>query len=518
MVEAAAALVVDDVRGVFGLGDGDESQVGAAGEPPADLAVEVLDLAATLPPVSLPAERIDRFLRDNPSGLLWVTVGFASAFGLAWLNERTRGRPVRLLIGDTRTGFANYSEADRRAAIRFIQRPDVSVRNWYRKHGGYRTAHAKTWMVEPDPNAGAAGGVLVGSANLTRQGLLHNVEMLTLADPSEHRRLRAEIHDVMDESWPIEDRLLGLLGVAGAGSAGRKAGSAPTRRYSEVPLRSREHPPRTGSRQSHRESESRAGPELRRGVGMIAAGVVLLFVLFAIMGRSGDSDPTDGPESPAVDPSPLPAPTSRTAPDPRSGPEATTDSTVESPGDDSPPPAVPTTLADRPEIQTSTPPEGWTPEVGGTASSFGEPDRDDLQWVAWQPNCQSCEAGATLSWVGSYAYPFNRPPVGFDRPKLQSACLHRVRSGPLIDWDRAITGDRVESLWIDGESVPTGSWWIGGGDRNLMIPEPEPFLELLHGAQQLRVLTAGGLDATFIVAGFLTTPVQPNLDHCGHYA
>ena len=251
---------------------------------------------------------------------------------------------------------------------------------------------------------------------------------------------------------------------------------------------------------------------------MIAAGVVLLFVLFAIMGRSGDSDPTDGPESPAVDPSPLPAPTSRTAPDPPSGPEATTDSTVESPGDDSPPPAVPTTLADRPEIQTSTPPEGWTPEVGGTASSFGEPDRDDLQWVAWQPNCQSCEAGATLSWVGSYAYPFNRPPVGFDRPKLQSACLHRVRSGPLIDWDRAITGDRVESLWIDGESVPTGSWWIGGGDRNLMIPEPEPFLELLHGAQQLRVLTAGGLDATFIVAGFLTTPVQPNLDHCGHYA
>ena len=40
VVEAAAALVVDDVCGVLGLGGGDESQVSAAGEPPADVAVE----------------------------------------------------------------------------------------------------------------------------------------------------------------------------------------------------------------------------------------------------------------------------------------------------------------------------------------------------------------------------------------------------------------------------------------------------------------------------------------------
>ena len=46
-----------------------------------------------------------------------MTVGFAPAFGLAWLNERTRARPVSLLIGDTRTGFANYSEDDRQAAM-----------------------------------------------------------------------------------------------------------------------------------------------------------------------------------------------------------------------------------------------------------------------------------------------------------------------------------------------------------------------------------------------------------------
>ena len=46
VVEAAAALVVDDVGGVLGLGGGDRGEVGAAGEPPAPLPVEVLDLAA----------------------------------------------------------------------------------------------------------------------------------------------------------------------------------------------------------------------------------------------------------------------------------------------------------------------------------------------------------------------------------------------------------------------------------------------------------------------------------------
>lgn len=110
--------------------------------------------------MSVPADRIERFLRDNPSGPLYVVVGFASAFGLAWLNERTRGRPVTLLIGDTRTGFAKSSKEDRRAAIAFVQRPEVAVLNWYRKSGGHRTAYAKAWMVEPDPRAGTVSGIL----------------------------------------------------------------------------------------------------------------------------------------------------------------------------------------------------------------------------------------------------------------------------------------------------------------------------------------------------------------------
>ena len=158
------------------------------------------------------------------------------------------------------------------------------------------------------------------------------------------------------------------------------------------------------------------------------------------------------------------------------------------------------------------------PVVDANTSSYGYPDRDELQWVAWQPDCSTCEPGATLSWVGSYAHPFNGNVYGTaERPKLASACLHRVRLGPLIDWGRSVTGDVVEALWVDGESVPAGSGWLDVRDDSVMIPEPVPFIELLQQAQQLRVLTAGGHDATFDVQGFLTTPVQANLDHCGYY-
>ena len=160
-----------------------------------------------------PADQIYKFLRDNPDGSLWVVVGFASAYGLRWLNQRSKGRKVNLLIGDTRTGFANFSEDDRQKAIDFLQRSEVSVRNWYRRHGGHRTAHAKAWMVRPDPQAGVESAVLIGSANLTRRGLFENAEMLALAAKSEHPRLIEEMHTLMQRSWSCEDRLRRMLGA-----------------------------------------------------------------------------------------------------------------------------------------------------------------------------------------------------------------------------------------------------------------------------------------------------------------
>lgn len=128
-----------------------------------------------------PSEQISDFLENSPHGPLWVVVGFASAYGLRWLNQRTEGRRVNLLIGDTRTGFTHHVERDRAGAMDFLNRSDVSVKNWYQRRGGHRTAHAKAWMVQPDPDVGIKGAILVGSANLTKAGLLRNAEMLALA-------------------------------------------------------------------------------------------------------------------------------------------------------------------------------------------------------------------------------------------------------------------------------------------------------------------------------------------------
>ena len=303
---------------------------------------------------------------------------------------------------------------------------------------------------------------------------------------------------------------------------------------------------------------SRRGPQSSRAsgligaVGMVAAGLVLLFVLIPILGRDADEarpsgaaapttqalpsspaprDKAPPPPAPAATPSPAPAQTpappsvGEPVEDPGSNidPMPSSDLTVPTDG-----PAVttstsgPTTSsaepAGPPAVELTAPPDDWVPAVDANTSTFGHPDRSEFQWAAWQPGCPSCEPGATLSWVGSYAHPFNGNVFGTaGRPKLESACLHRVRSGPLIDWGRDVSDDAVEAIWVDGESAPPGSWWLHEQNNRVMIPEPAPFVESLQDAQQLRVLTAGGHDATFDVAGFLTSVVQANLDHCGYY-
>ncbi len=145
---------------------------------------------------------------------MWAVVGYASAAGLHWLDERTIGRPVRLLIGDTRVGFAKdrVSVEDRIGAMRFINRPDVRITNWYRRKGGYRTVHAKAWAVMPDGARGNAAGVVVGSANLTKQGLHHNTELVALVVGDEARRIVREMETAFDESWDAKANLLRRLG------------------------------------------------------------------------------------------------------------------------------------------------------------------------------------------------------------------------------------------------------------------------------------------------------------------
>ena len=171
---------------------------------------------------------VETFLQDNPRGPLWVVVGFASAFGLGWLDERTRGRSVRLLIGDTRKGFGRCSEDDRRAAVAFLRRSDVTVTNWYKRRGGYETVHAKAWMVVSDTTS-TATAVLVGSANLTRQGLYVNTEVLTVAPASELARLHREMVTALDKSWDRSSYLLKRLGITPAARHSRRP-HGPTQR------------------------------------------------------------------------------------------------------------------------------------------------------------------------------------------------------------------------------------------------------------------------------------------------
>ena len=155
------------------------------------------------------ASRVERFLGAHPGGRLVVCVGSASVAGIVWLAQRSRGRPVTLLIGDTKgRNFARATDADRRAALDFVRRSDVTVRNWYRTQRsgqGRSNAHLKVWAACDEAEVPQA--FLVGSANLTVAGLHENVELMALADASEHAYLRSTVQELLTKSWDAKERL-----------------------------------------------------------------------------------------------------------------------------------------------------------------------------------------------------------------------------------------------------------------------------------------------------------------------
>ena len=158
--------------------------------------------------------QIVRFLRANPYGHLYVAVGFVSTAGLAWLNAQTQGRPVTLVIGNAKnTYFAKSTSADRASALEFLARTDVQVKNWYRteKGGDPSEAHAKAWMVQNDGSNLAGISVMLGSANLTKQGLYHNIEMMAFVTGDEATRLWAEMHNLISEAWDCKARIVRYL-------------------------------------------------------------------------------------------------------------------------------------------------------------------------------------------------------------------------------------------------------------------------------------------------------------------
>ena len=135
------------------------------------------------------ASRIEQYLRDHPDGDLLIAVGYATAAGMAWLAQRTAGRRVSLLIGDTRSQYWNkVPEPDRATCLAFMHRPDVEIRNWYRtkrSHSGESAAHLKVWAMHDNWSPMSA---LVGSGNLTRKGLDSALARLAAAPGAWERR------------------------------------------------------------------------------------------------------------------------------------------------------------------------------------------------------------------------------------------------------------------------------------------------------------------------------------------
>ena len=160
---------------------------------------------------------IQRFLADNPQGHLYVLVGYASVWGLAWLHENTPGRRVTLIIGDTRPHhFGSATNRNRAKALQFLRRKDVLILSWYRSGKsaqGMAMLHAKAWVIAGPKNR-SARAAMIGSANLTRTGLQDNWEMMCLVAGGELSRIWRQLDGLVQgrtvsrKPWDAESRLM----------------------------------------------------------------------------------------------------------------------------------------------------------------------------------------------------------------------------------------------------------------------------------------------------------------------
>lgn len=205
------------------------------------------------------ADRVERFLDAHPTGPLLVCVGSASVAGIAWLAARSRGRAVTLLIGDMKSrNFAKATDRDRSSALEFVNRSDVTVLNWYRtnrSNQGRSEAHLKVWAT--CDNRGVPQAFLVGSANLTIAGLQENVELMALADSSEHPYLRSTLQQLQAKSWDNKERLEEWI----------EHGDSPERHHRRRGRRAPQHAPK---------ASTGCGAQILTAASLTAAGAALL--------------------------------------------------------------------------------------------------------------------------------------------------------------------------------------------------------------------------------------------------
>ena len=226
-------------------------------------------MAGTQPPPGPGAEhRIAKFLRQYPSVPLTVAVGFVSVKGLAWLGAHTRGRPVVLIIGDARPQhFAKASASDRAEALRFLRRPDVEVKNWYRTRPVKATAHLKVWVAhKPNP------AVLIGSANLTGAGLTHNWEVMAEVSDDERRRVITNVEALSRQARDAKDRIIRQIESPGQGVTPSKRPA-----LGRQPSRTEQHK----RRRSPKQTPARSGCMTSLALILLIAVLPQALILFA---------------------------------------------------------------------------------------------------------------------------------------------------------------------------------------------------------------------------------------------
>ena len=161
------------------------------------------------------ARKIEGFLNSAGSGRLWVVVSWADVTGLAWLGEHTYGRPVILIIDDTRPHIFNLHrrEVDNLPpetydeALRFLERRDVQVHAVVRRAGS--RVHRKNFVIESP--SGAARSAVVGSPNLSKFGLFRNEETLVHVSPSELPEVWHQTSSLLEQTQPAGERIAGYI-------------------------------------------------------------------------------------------------------------------------------------------------------------------------------------------------------------------------------------------------------------------------------------------------------------------
>ena len=161
-----------------------------------------------------PAEagsKIKAFLHEHRTADVVVCTGYASVNGLAWLSRQVdQGRRVTLVIGDMRAHFfAHASDGDRKAAAAFLRRDNVNVHHWYRQKPVKKIAHGKA-VVAVQGHKQKPVAALVGSANLTDQGLHQNLELMVRCDTADLGEIEAYVAEATGHPR-ANDKLIGFV-------------------------------------------------------------------------------------------------------------------------------------------------------------------------------------------------------------------------------------------------------------------------------------------------------------------